>query len=111
MWKEVFHSSPAAMQTKWYACWRLSFVYIFVQLGASNRSEIQGSGYQSFFVILLRPRKSMQRRREPSFLQTKSTGAAWVEEDGWMKPNAKCSSKKVWRASSSEGEREYKVPA
>ena len=91
MQKEVFHSSPAVMQTKWYACWRSSFVYIFAWLGASNRSEIQGSGYRSFFVILLRPRKSMQRWRELSFLWTKSMGAAWVEEDGQMKPNAKCS--------------------
>src|SRR6266571_3237058 len=110
MRKEVFHSSPAAMRTKWYACWRSSFVYIFAQLGASNRSEIRGSGYWSFFMILLRPWKSMQRWREPSFLQTKSMGVAWVEEDGWMKPNAKCSSRNVWRASSSIGDREYRVP-
>src|SRR6266581_869765 len=110
MWKEVFHLSPAAMRTKWYACQRSSFVYIFAQLGASNRSEIRGSGYRSFFVILLRPRKSTQRRREPSFLWTKSTGAAWAEEDGWMKPNAKCLSKNVRRASSSIGDREYRVP-
>src|SRR6266705_2993371 len=107
--KEVFHSSLAAMQTKWYACWRSSFVYIFVRLGASNRSEIRGSGYRSFFVILLRPQKSMQRQREPSFLWTKSMGAAWAEEDGWMKPDAKCPSKNVQRASSSIGDREYKV--
>src|SRR6266700_6187484 len=110
MWKEVFHSSLAAMRTKWYACQRSSFVYIFAWLGASNRSEIQGSGYQSFFVILLRPRKSMQRRREPSFLRTKSTGAAWAKEDGQMKPDAKCSSKNIWRASSSIRDREYRVP-
>src|SRR6266581_2352901 len=110
MRKEVFHSSLAAMWTKWYACWRSSFVYIFAWLGASNRSEIWGSGYQSFFMILLRPWKSMQRWREPSFLWTKSTGVAWVEEDGWMKPDAKCSSKNVQRASSSIEDREYKVP-
>src|SRR6266581_7910789 len=110
MWKEVFHLSPAAMRTKWYACQRSSFVYIFAWLGASNRSEIRGSGYRSFLVILLRPRKSMQRWREPSFLRMKSTGAAWVEEDGRMKPNAKCLSKNVQRASSSIGDREYRVP-
>src|SRR6266700_462886 len=110
MWKEVFHLSLAAMRTKWYACQRLSVIYIFAWLGASNRSEIRGSGYRSFFMILLRPWKSMQRWRELSFLRTKSMGAAWAEEDGRMKPNAKCSSKNVRRASSSIGDREYRVP-
>src|SRR6266581_3025522 len=110
MRKEVFHLSLAVMRTKWYTCQRSSFVYIFTWLGASNRSEIRGSGYQSFFVILLRPWKSTQRWREPSFLRMKSMGVAWVEEDGRMKPDAKCSSKNVRRASSSIRDREYRVP-
>src|SRR6266705_6770654 len=52
----------------------------------------------------------MHRQRDPSFFRTKRTGAAWEEDEGQMKPEAKCSSRNVRRASSSNGEREYKVP-
>src|SRR6266705_6962074 len=52
----------------------------------------------------------MQRWSEPSFLQTKRTGTVWEEVVGQMKPEARCSSRNAWRASSSEVEREYIVP-
>ena len=45
-----------------------------------RRSEMNGRGYQSFLVILLRPRKSMQRQRVLSFLRAKIIGAPWEEE-------------------------------
>ena len=61
-------------------------------------------------MILLRLRKSTQRQRELYFLHMKSTGVVWVEEEGWMKPVTKCSSRNLWRASNSEVEREYKFP-
>ena len=35
---------------------------------------------------------------------------AWAEEEGQMKPEAKCSSRNLHRASNSEVEREYRFP-
>ena len=73
--KSVFHSSPSWIQMRWYACFKLIFVYTEAFCGLLSRSETRGSGYQSFFVILLRLRKSVQSRRDPSFFRAKRTGA------------------------------------
>ena len=54
--------------------------------GESKRSEMRGSGYWSFFVILLSSRKSTQSQREPSFFFTNRTGAPWDDDVEWMNP-------------------------
>src|SRR5882724_1976908 len=45
---------------------------------------MSGSGYWSFLEICLRPPKSMQSQREPSFFRIKRTSAPWGEWDGWI---------------------------
>ena len=72
--KVVFHSLPSRIWTRWYACFKSIFVYTEAFRGLSSRSEIHRSGYRSFFMILLRLRKSVQSRREPSFFWVKRTG-------------------------------------
>jgi len=46
-------------------------------LAHSKRLGVRGNGYWSFFVMWLRPWKSMQRHKEPSFFLTKRMGALW----------------------------------
>jgi hypothetical protein len=81
-------------------------VYTWAFRGASSKSEMSGKGYRSFFVMLLSPWKSTQSLRELSFFFTKSTGAPWVDELGWMKPIQRFSLMKLWSALSLGGERE-----
>jgi len=52
----------------------------------------------------------MQRQSEPSFFFTKRTGATWEEAVGQMKPVFRFLLMKVWRAESSTGDSEYRVP-
>ena len=73
--KAVFHSSPSWIRMRWYVCFKSIFVYTEAFRGLSSRSEMRRSGYWSFFMILLRLRKSVQSQREPSFFWVKRTGA------------------------------------
>ena len=49
-------------------------------------SCIQGRGYASFLVQLFSLRKSIQNRRPPSFLCTKTTALHHRDWDGWIAP-------------------------
>ena len=62
---------------------------------------MQGRGYQSFFVILFKPRKLMQSWSEPSFLHANRTGALPGDRDGQMKSIARCLSENSQRDFSS----------
>ena len=78
------------------------FFYLILALRRlSRRLMMRGRGYQSFFVILFKPRKSTQSRSEPSFLCAKRTGAPPGDRDGWMKSIARCLSKNSQRYFSS----------
>jgi len=67
---------------------------------------MSGNGYRSFFEIQLRPWKSTQSRREPSFFRMKRTGAPWGDREGRMNPVARFSSMNLRRAASSSWDNE-----
>ena len=69
--------------------------------GESKRLEIRGSGYRSFFVILLSPRKSTQSWRELSFFFMNRTGALWDDDVKQMNPLVRFSSMNSFNASCS----------
>jgi len=62
---------------------------------------MRGSGYQSFFMILLSPRKSTQSQREPSFFFTNRTGALWDDNVEQMNLLVRFSSMNSFNASCS----------
>jgi len=53
---------------------------------------MRGSGYRSFFVILLSLWKSTQSWRDPSFFFTNRTGASCRDDIEWMNPLVRFSS-------------------
>ena len=63
-------------------------------------------GYRSFLEIWLRPQKSTQSQREPSFFQIKRTGAPWGEWGGRINPVARFLSMNLHRAASSSWDKE-----
>ena len=110
VWKAVFHSSSSAMQTKWYAYQRLILVQIRAFRRESKRSEMRGSGYWSFFVILLSLQKFTQSRRDPSFFFMNRTGTPCGDNIEWMNPLVRFSSMNSFSASCSNLNKEQMVP-
>ena len=60
---------------------------------------MRGSGYQSFFVILLSLQKSTQSQRDPSFFFMNRTGTLCRDDIEWINPLVRFSSMNSFSAS------------
>src|SRR5260370_27146199 len=71
----IFYLIPSSMPDRWLGWFKVIFLFIYIlaSAGVVSRSEIRGSGYQSFLVTLFSALKSTHSHRLPSFFFMKST--------------------------------------